>query len=91
MPRSFANFLILNVGWNGIGRIYWNEQNSLTQAFYGLWSASLSWEKGHFGASLWAKNILDERYNTFYFRSIGNDFFAQGKPRQMGVSLHLNL
>ena len=91
VPRSFANFLILNVGWNGIGRIYWNEQNSLAQAFYGLWSASLSWEKGHFGASLWAKNILDERYNTFYFRSIGNDFFAQGKPRQMGVSLHLNL
>ena len=91
VPRSFANFLILNVGWNGIGRIYWNEQNSLTQAFYGVWSASLSWEKGRFGASLWAKNILDERYNTFYFRSIGNDFFAQGKPRQMGVSLHLNL
>lgn len=91
VPRSFANFLILNVGWNGIGRIYWNEQNSLAQAFYGVWSASLSWEKGHFGASLWAKNILDERYNTFYFRSIGNDFFAQGKPRQMGVSLHLNL
>lgn len=91
VPRSFANFFILNIGWNGIGRIYWNEENSLTQAFYGLWSASLSWEKGHFGASLWAKNILDERYNTFYFRSIGNDFFAQGKPRQMGVSLHLNL
>ena len=91
VPRSFANFLILNVGWNGIGRIYWNEQNSLTQAFYGVWSASLSWEKGHFGASLWAKNVLDEKYNTFYFRSIGNDFFAQGKPRQMGVSLHLNL
>lgn len=91
VSRSFANFLILNVGWNGIGRIYWNEQNTLAQAFYGVWSASLSWEKGHFGASLWAKNILDERYNTFYFRSIGNDFFAQGKPRQMGVSLHLNL
>lgn len=91
VPRSFANFLILNIGWNGVGRIYWNEDNSLTQTFYGLWSASLSWEKGHFGASLWAKNILGERYNTFYFRSIGNDFFAQGKPRQIGLSLHLNL
>ena len=91
VPRTFANYLILNIGWNGVGRIYWNEENSLTQAFYGLWSASLSWEKGHFGVSMWAKNILNESYNTFYFRSIGNDFFAQGKPRQIGVSLHINL
>lgn len=91
VPRSFANFLILNIGWNGVGRIYWNEDNTLSQPFYDLWSASLSWEKGHFGASLWGKNLLDEKYNTFYFKSIGNNFFAQGKPLQAGISLHLNL
>ena len=91
VPRSIANHLILNIGWNGIGRIYWNEANTLSQSFYGLWQASLSWEKGHFGASLWGKNLLDEKYNTFYFRSIGNDFFAEGKPLQAGVSFHINL
>jgi hypothetical protein len=63
----------------------------LMAAFYGLLSASLMWEKGHFAASVWGKNLLDEEYNTFYFRSIGNDFFAQGKPLQVGVSLHVNL
>jgi outer membrane receptor protein involved in Fe transport len=61
------------------------------QRFYGLLSASLVWEKGHWGASLWGKNLLNEKYNTFYFRSIGNDFFAQGKPLHFGVSLHVNL
>lgn len=91
VSKEFANFLVLNVGWTGVGRIYWNEENTLSQAFYGLLSASLTWEKGIFGASLWGKNILDEQYNTFYFRSIGNDFFAQGKPLQFGVSLHINL
>ena len=91
VPRSFANHFILNVGWNGIGHIYWNEANSLAQSFYGLFSASLSWEKGHFGASLWGKNLLDEEYNTFYFRSIGHDFFAEGKPLQFGASVHINL
>lgn len=90
-PRTIANHLILNIGWNGIGRIYWNEANSLSQSFYSLWQASLSWEKGHFGASLWGKNLLNKRYNTFYFRSIGNDFFAEGKPLQAGVSFHINL
>ena len=91
VPRSFANILVLNVGWNGVGRTYWNEENTLSQPFYSLLSASLAWEKGHWGASLWGKNLLNEKYNTFYFRSIGNDFFAQGKPLHFGVSLHVNL
>lgn len=91
VSREFANFMVLNVGWTGVGRIWWNEENTLSQAFYGLLSASLTWEKGAFGASVWGKNLLDEQYDTFYFRSIGNDFFAQGKPLQLGISLHLNL
>ena len=91
VPRSFANIFVLNVGWNGVGRIYWNEENTLVQPFYGLLSASLVWEKGHWGASLWGKNLLNEKYNTFYFRSIGNDFFAQGKPLHFGASFHINL
>ena len=91
VPRSFANFLILNVGWNAFGRTYWNEENTLSQPFYDLFSASLVWEKGNWGASLWGKNLLNEKYETFYFRSIGNDFFAQGKPLHFGLSLHVNL
>ena len=91
ISKRFANYVLLNVGWHGVGRIYWNEANTLSQPFYGLWSASLSWEKGMWGASVWGKNLLGEEYDTFYFRSIGNDFFAQGKPLQFGMSLHVNL
>ena len=91
VPKNFANIFVLNVGWNAVGRIYWNEENTLAQNYYDLWSASLVWEKGHFGASLWGKNLLNREYNTFYFRSIKNDFFAQGKPLQLGVSFHVNL
>lgn len=91
VPRSFASRFVLNVGWKGVGRIYWNEENSLSQSFYGLWSASLVWEKGHFGASLWGKNLLDKEFNEFYFNSINHNFFAEGKPLRFGVSLHLNL
>ncbi len=91
VPRSFANRLVFNAGWNGTGRIYWNEANTLSQSFYGLFSASLSWNKGILGASLWGKNLFDNEYNTFYFNSISHDFFAQGKPLQFGASLHINL
>ena len=91
VPASFATSLVLNVGWRGVGRIYWNEENTLSQPFYSLWSASLAWTKGHYGVSLWAKNIFDKEYRTYYFRSIGNDFFALGKPLQFGVTMNINL
>lgn len=91
VSRNFANFFVLNIGWNGVGRIYWNEDNTLSQPFYGQLSASLSWEKGHFGASIWGKNLYNQKYNTFYFKSIGNDFFAQGKPLQVGATFNINL
>lgn len=91
VPDTFARSLVLNVGWNGIGRIYWNEENSLAQSFYGLWSASLTWQYCNLGLSLWGKNLLNEDYGTFYFKSIGNHFFAQGKPLQVGLSLYLNM
>lgn len=88
---DIANRLILNAGWSGTGRIYWNEENDISQAFYGLTSASICWEKGHFGASLWGKNLFNEKYNSFYFVSMQHPFFSQGKPRQIGISLHYNL
>ncbi|MBQ5662941.1 MAG: TonB-dependent receptor [Bacteroidaceae bacterium] len=90
-PKNLANHLILNIGWNGTGRIYWDESNSLSQAFYSLASASISWEKGHYGASIWGKNLLDEEYKAFYFVSMQHPFFSLGKPRQIGITLHYNL
>ncbi|MBO5812737.1 MAG: hypothetical protein J6Q97_05865, partial [Bacteroidaceae bacterium] len=51
----------------------------------------LTWEKGIIGASVWGKNLLNKQYNTFYFRSMQNDFFAQGKPLQLGISININL
>jgi outer membrane receptor protein involved in Fe transport len=89
--EQFAKHLMLNIGWSGTGRIYWDEGNTLSQPFYSLLSASISWEKGHCGASLWGKNILDEEYKAFYFVSMQHPFFSLGKSRQIGVSLHYNL
>ena len=91
VTRNFVDCMLLNVGWNGVGRIYWNEENALSQAFYGLLNASLTWEKSLLGVSLWGKNLLNGHYDTFYFRSVGNDFFAQGKPLQFGVSLRIKI
>ena len=91
VSERYAKRLMLNIGWSGTGRIYWNESNSLSQAFYSVTSASLNWEKGHFGASLWGKNLLNEEYKAFYFVSMQHPFFSLGKSRQTGISLHYYL
>lgn len=91
VSENFAKHFIFNLNWNGTGRIYWNESNTMSQPFYSVTSASLTWEKGKFGASLWGKNLFDEEYKAFYFVSMQHPFFSLGKSREIGISLHLNL
>jgi outer membrane receptor protein involved in Fe transport len=77
--------------WQAIGVIYWNEDNTLSQPIYNLLSASVSFQKSVFDLTLWGKNLTNESYNTFYFKSIGNNFFSKGKPLQAGITLTINL
>ena len=74
-------------GYNGIGKIYWNEENSMSQNFYSLLNASVYAQKGVFSLELWGKNLTNTNYNAFYFVSVGNTFFSVGKPAQYGVTL----
>ena len=77
--------------WQAIGRIYWDEENALSQPIYHLFSASVSLRKSVFDLSFWAKNLTNKSYNTFYFKSIGNNFFSKGKPLQAGITFTINL
>ena len=89
--RKLIDRLLVHLDWRGIGKIYWNESNTLSQPFYGQLGASLLWKKNDFTIGLWAKNITDTKYNTFYFKSVGNSFVQQGKPFQTGISLSINI
>ena len=81
--------LTFRVGYNGIGKIYWNEENSISESFYSLMNASVYAEKGIFSLELWGKNLTNTNYNAFYFVSVGNAFFSQGRPAEYGVTLSL--
>lgn len=82
--------LSVSVNYNGIGKIYWNEENTLCQPFYSMLGASVKLERKWAGIEFWAKNLTDTKYNVFYFVSVGNAFYAQGKPVQYGVNLYFN-
>lgn len=89
--HSFKNFFVdrimANVQYNGVGKIYWTEANDISQDFYSQVNAKVCVNKGGLGLELWAKNLLNTKYNTFYFNSSGSEFFQQGKPLQLGATV----
>jgi len=79
--------VVVNCSWQGAGKIYWNESNTLSQNFYSQLGASVDLRKGDFTLSLWGRNLTGTDFYTFYFKSVGNSFFSHGKPRQLGLTL----
>ncbi len=77
----------LHADWRGVGRIYWNEANTLSQPFYGLLGASVALDFNRWTLEMWGRNLTGEEYDTFYFVSVGNAFMQSGRPRQLGVKL----
>ncbi len=73
------------------GDIYWNEENTLSQPFYAVAGASVTFVRNCWSLKFWGENITDTRYDTFYFMSMGNSFTQRGVPATWGVTLRLSL
>ena len=46
-PRHWLDHVQVNVNYNGAGRIYWTEQNDVSQSFYGTLNSRVSLAKGN--------------------------------------------
>lgn len=75
--------------YRGAGEIFWNEANKSHQAYYGLLDGKISFIRKSLQLDLWAKNILNTEYSSFYFEALGNKYIQTGKPAQFGVNLGL--
>lgn len=86
-PRSIFGRVVFQANYNAAGRIYWTEQNDVSQSFYGTlnWRANL--EIGDAAISFWARNFLDKDYAAFYFETMNKGFMQKGRPMQFGVEL----
>lgn len=76
---------------SGVGRIWWNEDNSLSQPFYALLGLSATFANDKYSLQLWGENITNTRYDTFYFVSMSNAFLQRGKKPTFGVTLRVNI
>lgn len=89
--RRWLEAIVLRGDVRCAGRIWWNEQNTLSQPFYALVGASVRFEHKHYSVDVWGRNLASERYDVFYFKSIGNEFVQRGRPRTFGITLNINL
>jgi len=87
MDNKYLNDINFGVKYIGLGSIYFDDANLISQDYYSLIDVYASFHKGIFDLRLWAKNITNTKYNTFYFMSVGNSFVQRGKPLQWGLTL----
>ena len=88
-PGAWLDHVRFDVGYTGAGRIYWTEQNTASQPFYGTLNGRVGFGRGAVQLDVWLRNALDADYTAFYFESLGNGFRQQGRPLQAGVELRL--
>lgn len=85
--KGFVDRISAEINTRGTGRIYWDEANSVSQPFYMLLNASVEASHRQFSLELWANNLTDTQYATFYFVSIGNAFLQRGNGFSIGATL----
>ena len=82
--------ITLDANYKGAGRIYWTEQNTASQAFYGTLNGRINFNKGNGQIACWITNALNKKYQAFYFESMNRGFKQQGRPLQIGIDLKCN-
>ena len=88
--HSVLDRLVFSAGLNGMGKIYWNEDNAVAQKFYTLLNAKVSATFGKLTWEVWGKNLTDTDYLTYYFKA-GSTMGQKGRPMSFGTSVIIDL
>lgn len=88
-PSNFIDQVVLHADFNGAGRIYWTEQNDMSQPFYGTLGVRVGLHHRRHSLECWVRNATNAKYTAFCFESMGTSFAQQGRPLQFGADLRL--
>jgi outer membrane receptor protein involved in Fe transport len=89
-PQGWLDRIMINVGLRGLGRIYWAEDNLVSQDFYALLNAKVALTKGIVTWELWGKNLTDTNYMAYGFKSSSGNYAQAGKPLTIGTTIDIN-
>lgn len=88
LHHSWLDAISLHADYHAAGRIYWTESNTIRQRFAGRLNLSLGLHKKGTELSFYARNILSQRYQTFYFETMQRGFAQYSRPAEIGIRLH---
>lgn len=91
--QELANHMALStrVEFEGMGKLYWDNGNTLAQDFYPLaHHVFVTLSKENWEWSLWGRNLLDETYDGYGFvdAAMGDRIFP-GAPRMIGATVRV--
>ncbi len=76
---------------SGYGRIWWNEDNSLCQGAKAFLGAEISFDASFASIYLRGRNLTGTSHDTFYFKSVGREFYQQGLPAQYLLGIKIKI
>lgn len=85
--KGFVKELSLGADVQAQGTIYWTEDNVASQNAFAQIGARANLNFGKVQLNIWAKNLTDTEFSTFYFESLNHRFAQRGKPRRIGADL----
>lgn len=88
---TWLHDVTLKADVRGAGKIYWNEANTASQPFYAQLGALVALNGKNYSLEFWGHNLTDTKFRTFYFVSIGHEFYQRGLRREFGTTLRVNL
>ena len=89
-PFKKLDEIQLGVTYLGTGKIYWADNNELSQSYYDVLNAQISFKRSDYMLSFWAKNITNKKYNT-YVSATASPTAQKGKPFTIGGTLTIRL
>ncbi len=84
-PRRVFDSITLSSNVTGVGKMYWLEDNQVSQPFYALLGAKVAFTKGITTLEFWGKNLTNTDYLSYYFVSSAK-YAQDGVPTTCGVS-----
>lgn len=75
----------------GDGPIWWNEENSLREPFRLRLDGRIALAFPKWEVHIRGENLTNTPVRSFYFKSIGNEFFASARPRLLLIGLSIKL
>ena len=88
-PAGIFDAITFSAGMNGVGKLYWLDDNAVCQHFYVLPNARIELRKRNFCISFWGKNLSNTKYHSYYFVSSAK-YAQKGTPITVGTAVTIN-